>query len=72
MTAHWGSGLQGGWGGREAGHGSSADGVTQPDGRPEGVDREFIVFFHEVDENVSWYLEDNIETYTLDPASVDR
>jgi hephaestin len=50
----------------------TADGATQPDGRPEGVDREFIVSFHEVDENVSWYLEDNILAYTLDPASVDR
>jgi hephaestin len=36
------------------------------------VDREFIVSFHEVDENVSWYLEDNIQAYTTDPASVDR
>jgi FtsP/CotA-like multicopper oxidase with cupredoxin domain len=50
----------------------SADGTTQPDGKPEGVDREFIVSFHEVDENVSWYLEDNIQAYTTDPASVNR
>ena len=50
----------------------TADGATQPNGMPEGVDREFIVSFHEVDENVSWYLEDNIQAYTLDPASVDR
>ena len=30
----------------------TADGATQPNGRPEGVDREFIVSFHEVDEHV--------------------
>lgn len=50
----------------------TADGATQPNGMPEGVDREFIVSFHEVDENVSWYQEDNILAYTLDPARVDR
>lgn len=50
----------------------TADGATQPNGRPDGVDREFIVSFHEVDENVSWYQEDNIQAYTMDPASVDR
>lgn len=50
----------------------SRRGSTKPDGTPEDVDREFIVSFHEVDENVSWFLEDNIEAYSADPASVDR
>jgi FtsP/CotA-like multicopper oxidase with cupredoxin domain len=42
------------------------------DGTPGDVDREFVVSFHEVDENESWYLEDNILAYASDPASVDR
>lgn len=47
-------------------------GAALADGTPSDVDREFVVSFHEVDENESWYLEDNILAYTGDPASVDR
>jgi len=50
----------------------SARGTTKPDGTPEGVDRELVVSFHEVDENLSWYLEDNIQAYTGEPESVNR
>ena len=50
----------------------SARGMTGDDGTPKDVDREFIVSFHEVDENVSWYFEDNIQAYAGDPASIDR
>ena len=50
----------------------SARGHTKTDGTPVDVDREFVVSFHEVDENVSWYLEDNIQAYAGDPARVDR
>lgn len=50
----------------------SARGMTRPDGTPADVDREFVVSFHEVDENSSWYLEDNIRMYAGNPASVDR
>ena len=50
----------------------SARGTTNRDGTPEGVDRELIVSFHEVNENVSWYLEDNIQAYAGDPTSIDR
>ncbi len=50
----------------------SARGTTKRDGTPEEVDRELIVSFHEVNENVSWYLEDNIQAYAGDPASIDR
>lgn len=46
--------------------------AARADGTPKDVDREFIVSFHEVDENESWHLEENILTYTSDPASVDR
>jgi FtsP/CotA-like multicopper oxidase with cupredoxin domain len=50
----------------------AARGMIGPDGTPADVDREFIISFHEVDENASWYLEDNIQTYAGNPASVDR
>lgn len=47
-------------------------GAARADGTPKDIDREFIVSFHEVDENESWHLEENIQTYTSDPASVNR
>ena len=50
----------------------SARGTTKRDGTPKGVDRELIVSFHEVDENISWFLEDNILAFAGEPASVDR
>jgi FtsP/CotA-like multicopper oxidase with cupredoxin domain len=50
----------------------TTSGMIGTDGSPVDVDREFIISFHEVDENSSWYLEDNIQTYAGDPASVDR
>lgn len=48
-----------------------ARGATRADGSPSDVDREFIVAFAEVNENESWYLEENIRTYAGDPAGVD-
>nr|XP_020013931.1 ceruloplasmin [Castor canadensis] len=36
------------------------------------VDQEFVAMFSVVDENLSWYLEDNIETYCSEPDTVDR
>ena len=47
-------------------------GASRPDGSPKDVDRELVVSFTEIDENVSWYFEDNINTYALKPASVPR
>ncbi|KAI1893976.1 hypothetical protein AGOR_G00129200 [Albula goreensis] len=35
------------------------------------VDRDFFLMFSVVDENLSWYLEENIQTFCLDPAGVD-
>ncbi len=32
-------------------------------GRPADVDREFVVFFSIVNENLSWYMDRNIDTY---------
>lgn len=48
-----------------------APGTGRPDGRPRGVDREFITLFVVYDENKSWYLERNITEYTGEPGSVD-
>jgi manganese oxidase len=49
-------------------------GMARPDGSPTDVDRELVAGFIEVDENHSWYVEDNIKTYTTDPAGtwIDR
>ena len=42
-------------------------GMARPDGSPKDVDRELVAGFIEVDENHSWYVEENINTYTTDP-----
>ena len=47
-------------------------GMALADGRPKDVDREFVTMFIAINENESWYLEDNIRTYTTDPKGVDR
>uniref|UniRef100_G1M2N6 ferroxidase n=1 Tax=Ailuropoda melanoleuca TaxID=9646 RepID=G1M2N6_AILME len=36
------------------------------------VDREFIIMFTLVDENQSWYLDENIKHFCTDPDSVDK
>lgn len=50
----------------------TARGQSQPDGRPKGVDREFVSLFMMFDENTSWYLDHNIQTYTSDPKGVKK
>ena len=47
-------------------------GMALPDGRPKDVDREFVSMFIAINENESWYLEDNIREHTTDPKGVDR
>jgi FtsP/CotA-like multicopper oxidase with cupredoxin domain len=47
-------------------------GEAMDDGAPEDVDRELVVSFHEIDENFSHYLEENIDAYASDPASINR
>jgi FtsP/CotA-like multicopper oxidase with cupredoxin domain len=42
----------------------------RPDGSPTDVDRELVAGFIEVDENQSWYLEENVKTYTTNPKGV--
>jgi hephaestin len=47
-------------------------GVAGPDGKPKDVDREFVNLFMIFDENDSWYLDQNIHTYTSDPKGVNK
>ena len=42
-------------------------GLARADGSPSDVDRELVAGFIEVDENHSWYIEENINTYATDP-----
>ncbi len=46
----------------------TARGMTAEDGSPLDVDREFVVAFAEFDDNFSWFLDENIETYAGDPS----
>ncbi len=48
----------------------SARGTTKADGTPKDVDREFIIEFASINENRSWYLAENIQTFTGDPESI--
>jgi FtsP/CotA-like multicopper oxidase with cupredoxin domain len=43
---------------------------ARPDGTPRDVDRELVAGFIEVDENHSWYLQDNIDKYATKPEEV--
>ncbi|XP_006876422.1 PREDICTED: ceruloplasmin-like [Chrysochloris asiatica] len=40
--------------------------------KEKDIDQEFVVMFSVVDENFSWYLEDNIKTYCSEPEKVDK
>ncbi|XP_066096925.1 ceruloplasmin isoform X1 [Saccopteryx bilineata] len=40
--------------------------------KEKNIDQEFVVMFSVVDENLSWYLDDNIEAYCSEPERVDR
>ncbi len=50
----------------------TARGMSKADGTPKDVDREFVNLFMVFDENQSWYLDHNIQTYTLDPKGVKK
>ncbi|MBV8594773.1 MAG: multicopper oxidase domain-containing protein [Candidatus Eremiobacteraeota bacterium] len=41
----------------------TARGMARPDGTPKDVDREFVTLFDIFNENQSWYLQHNIDTY---------
>lgn len=45
-------------------------GMARPDGTPKDVDRELVIAFAEMDENHSWYLQENLRTYAGKPDEV--
>ncbi|HEY2983153.1 MAG TPA: multicopper oxidase domain-containing protein [Jatrophihabitantaceae bacterium] len=47
-----------------------ADGSLNPDGSVVGIDKEFITFFSVMNENQSWYLDDNVQKYAGKPSTV--
>jgi manganese oxidase len=47
-------------------------GMARPDGRPNDVDHEFVTMFIAINENESWYLDDNIREHTTDPKGVNK
>jgi FtsP/CotA-like multicopper oxidase with cupredoxin domain len=47
-------------------------GMADADGKPKDVDREFVCLYMFFDENTSWYLEHNLQTYTSDPKGVNK
>ncbi|XP_032201865.1 ceruloplasmin isoform X3 [Mustela erminea] len=40
--------------------------------KEKNIDQEFVVMFSVVDENLSWYLDDNIKNYCSEPEKVDK
>ncbi|XP_070555895.1 hephaestin-like protein isoform X2 [Ptychodera flava] len=46
-------------------------GTLDDDGKRVDVDHEFVLLMTTMDENESWYLDDNIETYCTSPDTVD-
>ena len=50
----------------------SRRGASDAAGKPKDVDREFVCLFMLFDENQSWYLDHNIQTYTGDPKGVNK
>jgi len=47
-------------------------GMARPDGTPEQVDKEFVTFFIAINENESWYFDENIREHTTDPKGIKR
>ncbi|KAL3865206.1 hypothetical protein ACJMK2_006822 [Sinanodonta woodiana] len=47
-------------------------GSLENNGKQMFVDREFFLFFQVIDENVSWYLDENIHLYVKNASAVDK
>ena len=47
------------------------EGPDRAELRRVDVDQDFILMFSVVDENLSWYLDENIQMFCSDPAGVD-
>jgi manganese oxidase len=50
----------------------TAKGKARPDGHPADVDHEFLSMMITINENESWYLDENIRRYTNDPKGVNK
>jgi FtsP/CotA-like multicopper oxidase with cupredoxin domain len=50
----------------------TARGKAKPDGTPTDIDREIIIAFAEMDENMSWLFDDNIESYGSNPSNLKK
>ena len=50
----------------------TARGRAKRDGSPNDVDREIVMAFAEIDENLSHYIEDNIRQFALEPDKAER
>jgi FtsP/CotA-like multicopper oxidase with cupredoxin domain len=50
----------------------TARGKARVDGHPADVDREFVSLMITINENESWYLDENIRKYTSDPNGVNK
>lgn len=47
-------------------------GMAREDGRPKDVDKEFVASLIIYDENMSWFLDENIKKHTDDPAGTKK
>jgi hypothetical protein len=47
-------------------------GAARADGSPADVEREFVAVFNIFDENLSWYLDDNVATLAPQSDAVER
>jgi len=50
----------------------TAHGKARPNGHPIDVDREFVTMMMTINENESWYLDENIRRYAGDPGGVNK
>ncbi|KAG8136027.1 hypothetical protein E2320_009008 [Naja naja] len=53
-------------------HGPAEGDSTLQNGKDKDVDREFVLLFSVMDENFSWYLDENIKKYCSEPDKVDK
>ena len=47
-------------------------GMARPDGTPNDVDEGFVTIYIAINENESWYLDDNIKAHIPDPTKLNR
>lgn len=45
---------------------------TLQDGKDKDMDQEFVLMFSVMDENFSWYLDENIQRYCSEPDKEDE